>query len=82
MQAGKEPGEVYPKQSYHNDHHACNSPDAVDTGVLLAKHAAKMEICDIHEPGRQRPEFFGVPTPIIAPCEFAPNAAEDEPECQ
>jgi len=81
VQAGKEPGEVHPEQSYHNDHHTHNGPCAVNTGVSFAKHIAEMEISYINQPRCQRPEFFGVPAPVIAPAQLAPAAAEDKAEC-
>jgi hypothetical protein len=82
MKAGKELGEIYPKQSYYNNRHTCNCPGAVDTWILFPEHMALVEISDVNQPGCERPEFFRVPTPVIAPGEFTPPAAEDKAECQ
>ena len=82
MQAGEEFGEVYPEQSYYNGRHTRNRQEAVNAWVLFAEHIAKMEIPDIDQPGCQRPEFFRVPAPVIAPGQFTPIAAEDKSERQ
>jgi hypothetical protein len=48
VQACEEFREVHPKQSYHNDRHTCNSPDAVDTRAGFAGHTAEMKVSDIN----------------------------------
>ena len=82
MQAGKEPGQVNPEQCDDDGGHAGNRPEAVNSLVIFAEHVAEVEIPEENKPRHQRPEFFRVPAPVVAPCEFAPIAAEEKAECK
>lgn len=82
MQAREEAGEIYPEKGNDDDGQSCDGPDAVSAGAGFAKHIAEVEVTNVNKPGGERPEFFGVPAPIVAPGELSPDTSEDKADCQ